>query len=166
MPITAIPVSARMKLPILHIAMVDVSGEDTLAIHYPIAPVRANLSALNFKHYEGSRKWDNSILPASLSFSVIGQKLGKNPDELAVFALGSPSAKRNQFTYLSVFEKWMNNLSGINFYNLRSDHTKYTDEVQKLLANGTLNEFETYFKSWYNGSRVGPSGDAQDIVVR
>ena len=152
--------------PILHAGFCIVSNEDTLAMHYRNAIALDAIATKYHRYYHAIQKWDDSILPPDLRFSAVSKKIGIPATELGVFALGSPSKKRNQGTYLSYFEGFLNAKSGLNFLNLRSNPANYTAEVQKLLANGTIREFETHINNWYNGQRIGPSGRSQDIDVR
>jgi hypothetical protein len=157
---------SNIVFPILHAGLCVLSGMDTLALHYHNSIVQKNISNVHYKYYQSVQNYDDSKMPSHLTFAAVSQKIGIPATDLGVFALGSPSAKNNQGTYLSIFEKFLNLKSGINFSALRANPTAYSIAVQRMLANGTLREFETVIKNWYNGQRIGPSGDLKDITVR
>lgn len=169
MPTKIIPVSAKLVFQILHAELTNVGNNDALALFYPLSVVRNALSTTNFQFLQKNLQTDEASLPSALQRTALASKFagaGLTPKDVGIFILGNKSAKGNQGTYLDIAEKWLKAISNTDFLKLRSNSAQYNLELEKLISQKTLNEFETHCKNWYFGWRVGPSGDAQDIKFR
>lgn len=143
----------EVALKIVHLKKIG----NKFAFHY-LAPWIDKLSIEEQKVIRFKMNEDEEInkieYPHSLSRRAIQEKLGLD-EEIFLCVFGNTSGKDNQHKYFFVLNKHL--LQEDVRLKTVNNEDEFNKILEHLVEKGLL--FHTWICKWWNGTRIGPSGD-------